>query len=80
MNIEQYPLLQYIINKYTYIYNSVGLIIFDLTGYLLFLIDLYYNVCHNRLCEGTDEGPFIMNVWDCFHIIIGALIGVGSMH
>ena len=25
MNIEQYPLLQHIINKYTYIYNLEGL-------------------------------------------------------
>ena len=33
MNIEQYPLLQYIINKYTYIYDSEGLIIFDVIGY-----------------------------------------------
>ena len=34
---------------------------------LLFLIDLYYNVCHSRLCEGTDEGPiFIRKVWDCW--------------
>ena len=42
MNIEQYPLLQYISK-----------------------IDLYYNVCHSRLCEGTDEGPiFIRKVWD----------------
>ena len=33
MNIEQYPFLQYIIKKYTYIYNSEGLIIFDIIGY-----------------------------------------------
>ena len=33
MNIEQYPLSQYIIKKYTYIYNSEGLIIFDVIGY-----------------------------------------------
>ena len=33
MNIELYPLLQYIMKKYTYIYNSEGLIIFDVIGY-----------------------------------------------
>ena len=34
MNIEQYPLLRYIINKYTYsIYNSEELIIFNIIGY-----------------------------------------------
>ena len=38
MNIEQYPLLQYIIKKYTYIYNSEGLIIFDIIGYYYQLI------------------------------------------
>ena len=32
MNIEQYPLLQYIIKKYTYIYNTEGLIIFGFVG------------------------------------------------
>ena len=33
MNIEQYPLLQYIVKKYTYIYNSEGLINFNVIGY-----------------------------------------------
>ena len=33
MNIEHYPLLQYILKKYTYIYNSEGLIIVDIIGY-----------------------------------------------
>ena len=32
-SIEQYSILQYIIEKYTYIYNSEGLIIFDVIGY-----------------------------------------------
>ena len=33
---------------------------------------MYHNVCHNRLCEETDEGPiFIKKVWDCSHILNG---------
>ena len=63
MNIKQYPLLQHIIEKYTYIYNSEGLIIFDFIGYYSELICLTTFV-HSRLCEGTDEGPiFIRKVW-----------------
>ena len=30
-------------------------------------------------CEGTDEGAiFIRKVWDCSHMVIGALGGVGT--
>ena len=47
--------------------------------WLFFLIDLYYNVCHNRLCVGTDEGQiFIKKVWDCSYMVVGALGGVGT--
>ena len=40
---------------------------------------MYYNVCHNRSCEETDEGPiFIKKVLDCYHMVIGALGGVDT--
>ena len=40
---------------------------------------MYCNVCHNRLCEGTDEGTiFIKKVWDCSHMVIDALGGAGT--
>ena len=68
MNIEQYPLLQYIIKKHTYIYNSELRANNFCHYWLLFLIDLYY-VCHSRLCEGTVESPiFIRKVYDCSHM------------
>ena len=79
MNIKQYPLLQYIIKKHTYIYNSEGLIIFDFIAYYSELIRLTTFV-DSRLGEGTDEGPiFIRKVWDCSkYMVIGALGGVGT--
>ena len=40
MNIEQYPLLRCIIKKDIYIYNSEGLIIFDVIGYYSYLISI----------------------------------------
>ena len=46
---------------------------------LVFLIDLYYKVCHSRFCEGTDEGPiFNKNLWYSSHMVIGSLGDVGS--
>ena len=50
---------------------------------LLVIIPIYLyitiNVCHSRLCEGTDDIPiFIRKVWDCSHMVIGALGGVGT--
>ena len=49
---------------------------------VIFIIDLYYNVCRNRLCEGTDEGKkkqlFNRKVFVCTHVVIGALRGVGT--
>ena len=79
MNIKRYPFLQHIIKKYTFIYNSEGLINFDFIGYYSLLICLTKFV-HSRLCEGTDEGPiFIRKVWDCpKYMVIGALGGVGT--
>ena len=73
MNIELYPLLQYTI-KEIYICLLFRRANNLLTFLLFFLIDLYYYVCHNRLCEGNDEGLiFIRKVWDCSHVVIGAL-------
>ena len=79
MNIEQYPLLQYIIKKKdTYIYNSEGLNFW--LYWLLFLIGLSHNVCtQRRVCAGTDEDTiFIRKVWDCPHMVICVLVDVGT--
>ena len=43
--------------------------------WLLFQIDLYNDVYHSRLCEGTDEGPiFIRKVWNIFITLCRYLI------
>ena len=52
MNIEQYPLLQYIIEKYNiYNCNSEGLMIFWPNRFF-FLISLHHDY-HNRSYEGN---------------------------
>ena len=54
-------------------YKLEMLIFFDISG-SLFLIELSYNVCHNRLYDGNNCSIFIKKVWDCFHImVIGVL-------
>ena len=42
--------------KGTYIYNSEGFALFV----IFLLIDLYFNVCHDRFCERTDKGPIFI--------------------
>ena len=60
MNIEQYPLLQYIIKNTIWIRKAKDF----WHNWFTFLIDLHWNVCYNTLYEGNEGLICIKKVWD----------------